>query len=202
MLVLSLLKGLVVGLVVALPVGPAGVFCLDRSILRGPRVGICCGVGMALADTVFAGIAILGLAEVQGFLASHHALLRAITGLALALLGLSMLRARAIPTQRRLPGVFGNVGTTFALTIANPATILVICGLLTALGLGQGCTSVATALPILMGIAIGSLAWAFGIAAVGQSIGHRCGHSLPKLRQLAGAALVIGGAITFTLGWS
>ncbi len=37
-------KGVVVGLMIAAPVGPIGVLCVRRTLLLGPLVGLCSGL--------------------------------------------------------------------------------------------------------------------------------------------------------------
>ena len=52
-----LIRGILVGVAIAVPVGPIGVLCVRRTILRGPVSGLISGLGAALADTLFGCIA-------------------------------------------------------------------------------------------------------------------------------------------------
>ena len=61
MLLAFFLKGIVVGVVIAVPVGPVGVMCVRRSILEGKLSGFASGLGAATADAVFGVIAGFGL---------------------------------------------------------------------------------------------------------------------------------------------
>ena len=50
MLLLFLLKGIVVGMVIAVPVGPVGILCLRRTIFEGRLAGLVSGLGAATAE--------------------------------------------------------------------------------------------------------------------------------------------------------
>ena len=45
------------GLVVAVPVGPLGLLCVNRALILGPVYGLFSGLGVATADAFAAGIA-------------------------------------------------------------------------------------------------------------------------------------------------
>ena len=49
MLLVFLLKGIVVGIVIAVPVGPVGVLCVRRTIFQGKLAGFVSGLGAATA---------------------------------------------------------------------------------------------------------------------------------------------------------
>src|SRR6185312_9366664 len=71
-LLFALLKGIAVGVVIALPAGPVGVLCVRRTFFQGATYGFVSGLGAAAADTVFgifAGIfAKVGVSGGAGFL--------------------------------------------------------------------------------------------------------------------------------------
>ena len=47
MIFLTLLKGIAVGIVIALPVGPVGVLCVRRCLFEGAMMGFISGLGAA-----------------------------------------------------------------------------------------------------------------------------------------------------------
>jgi len=52
-----LIKGIIVGLLASIPLGPIGVLCIQRTINKGRLSGFLSGLGAATADTIFATIA-------------------------------------------------------------------------------------------------------------------------------------------------
>src|SRR5215470_11224692 len=76
MLLAFLLKGLLVGIVIAVPAGPVGVLCIRRTLLNGRVVGFISGVGAATADAMFGIIAGFGLTFISDTLLSYQDWLR------------------------------------------------------------------------------------------------------------------------------
>ena len=60
------------GLVVAVPVGPLGLLCINRALLRGPWYGLFSGFGVATADALAGAIAALSISLVSQFLVDHQ----------------------------------------------------------------------------------------------------------------------------------
>ena len=82
-----LLKGLVMGLAIAAPVGPIGLLCMGQTLTYGWRVGLATGLGAASADAVYGSVAALGLRVVSQMLMDHQGGIRIFGGLFLAYLG-------------------------------------------------------------------------------------------------------------------
>ena len=77
MLLWLLLKGVLVGVVIAVPAGPVGVLCIRRTIFHGRLAGFLSGLGAATADAVFGIIAGFGLTVVSDTLLEYQEWLRA-----------------------------------------------------------------------------------------------------------------------------
>src|SRR5438045_9488165 len=54
-----LLKGVLVGIIIAIPAGPVGVLCIRRTIFHGRLAGFVSGIGAAAADAVVGFLAAL-----------------------------------------------------------------------------------------------------------------------------------------------
>ncbi|HEV8028829.1 MAG TPA: hypothetical protein VGP50_15455, partial [Stellaceae bacterium] len=67
-LLIALIKGIAVGIVIALPAGPVGVLCVRRTLFEGPVYGFVSGLGAATADTLFAVVAGFGVTIVRDFM--------------------------------------------------------------------------------------------------------------------------------------
>src|SRR5207245_5269178 len=87
MLLLFLLKCIVVGIIIAVPVGPVGVLCVRRTIFQGKLAGFVSGLGAATADAIFGFIAAFGLTFVSAWLIGYHQWLRVAGGCYLLYLG-------------------------------------------------------------------------------------------------------------------
>src|SRR5436309_960181 len=68
------LKGCVLGLSIAAPVGPIGLLCIRRTLTHGRVAGFVSGLGAATADFAYACIAAFGIsAAVSNFFGAEHA---------------------------------------------------------------------------------------------------------------------------------
>jgi threonine/homoserine/homoserine lactone efflux protein len=167
LLVTFFLKGVGVGLVIAVPVGPVGVLCVRRTIFEGRLFGFMSGLGAASADTVFGIVAGFGLTVVSDWLLGWQDGLRAGGGLFLVWIGITALRKRVVATARparSANNLFGAYLTTFALTISNPVTILAFLGVFAALGFSGHEATIGRAAMLVAGVLAGSLLWWAGLS--------------------------------------
>jgi threonine/homoserine/homoserine lactone efflux protein len=49
-------KGIIIGLSIAVPVGPIGVLCVNRTLAQGRISGLVSGLGAATADAIYSCI--------------------------------------------------------------------------------------------------------------------------------------------------
>ena len=76
-----LLRGGLIGLSIAAPVGPIGVLCIRRTLAEGRLAGLVSGLGAATADAIYGCVAGFGLTVISGLLVSQQAWLRLAGGL-------------------------------------------------------------------------------------------------------------------------
>ncbi len=74
-------RGLVLGLMIAAPVGPIGILCMRRTIQKGIWIGFATGLGAACADTIFAAVAALGVAAILEFMHHYDLYIRIVGGI-------------------------------------------------------------------------------------------------------------------------
>ncbi|MBV9378861.1 MAG: LysE family transporter, partial [Alphaproteobacteria bacterium] len=162
MLLIFLFKGVMVGVVIAVPVGPVGVMCVRRTIFEGREAGFISGLGAATADALFGCIAAFGLTFVSDWLIGYHQWLRIAGGCYLLYVGGRALLAA--PEARRTSepdteGLLRAFLSTFVLTLTNPITILAFLGIFSALGLSGADATFARAAILVLGVWLGSLLW-------------------------------------------
>jgi threonine/homoserine/homoserine lactone efflux protein len=121
-----LFQGILMGLVVAVPVGPLGLLCINRALALGPTYGLFSGLGVATADALAAAIAALGITLISGFLSEHQFVLRLIGGVFLCYLGYTIYMTEPVTQApiKDINGLLGAYATTFFLTFSNPVTVL------------------------------------------------------------------------------
>jgi threonine/homoserine/homoserine lactone efflux protein len=167
MLLALLLKGVLVGIIIAVPAGPVGVLCIRRTIFHGRLAGFLSGLGAATADAVFGIIAGFGLTVVSDLLLDYQGWLRLVGAGFLLYIGVSALRADPLAgtrSQRDPEGLFADYVSTFALTITNPITILAFLAIFAAIGFAGQQATLGRAAVLVLGVWLGSLLWWAGLA--------------------------------------
>ena len=195
MLLGFLLKGIVVGIVIALPAGPVGVLCIRRTIFHGRLAGFVSGLGAASADAMFGIIAGFGLTVVSDLLLGYQDLLRLGGAGFLLYIGIAAFAAdplKGTQSQRDPEGLLADYATAFALTIANPITILAFLAIFAGIGFSGPEATVGRAGILVLGVWLGSLLWwaalAFGAGMVRLSFDR---DHLVWINRGSGAILVL-----------
>lgn len=155
------LRGLLIGISIAAPVGPIGVLCIRRTLAEGRFSGLVSGLGAASADAIYGIIAGFSLTFISGFLVAQQTWLRLFGGLFLCYLGfrtfLSPPPKESVKIQSK--GLAGNYFSIFFLTLTNPMTILSFAAIFAGLGLAQNGAGYLSASLMVFGVFSGSAIW-------------------------------------------
>lgn len=195
MLFLTLAKGIVVGIVIALPAGPVGVLCVRRCLFEGARYGLVSGLGAAAGDASLGAIAGFGLTYVRDWLFQYQDWFGLAGGIFLLGFGLKALFLGHPREPEPLGGerLFGAFASTFALTIANPITLLSFAVIFAKVGAAaiQGFSDVSV---LVAGVFLGSLVWWLGLSIGIASVRHMAGEIVMMwLNRVSGAILLSSG---------
>ena len=157
------LRGLLLGLSIAAPVGPVGVLCIRRTLAEGRASGLASGLGAATADAVYGCVAGFGLTFISDVLVGHQMWIRLIGGLFLCYLGVKALLAKPVerPASTSGQGLAGAYASTFLLTLTNPVTILSFAAVFASLGIAETGGDYGAAGILVLGVFAGSALWWF-----------------------------------------
>ncbi len=155
------LKGLIVGLSIAVPVGPIGVLCIRRTLARGRVTGLLSGLGAATADALYGAIAGFGLTFLSNFLIGQKIWLHLIGGGLLCILGVKIFLSMPAEQGISMEGssLWNAYLSTFFLTLTNPMTLLFFIAVFAGLGIGSESHHYVTAGILVSGVFIGSAMW-------------------------------------------
>ncbi len=153
-----LLRGLLIGISIAAPVGPIGVLCIRRTLSDGKLTGFLSGMGAASADMVYGAIAAFGLTIVSNLLVENAFWLRLIGGGFLLYLGMKTFLEKPADhaAQASQNGYFSAYLSTFFLTLTNPMTILSFAAIFAGAMLNRETSS---PIILVLGVFLGSAAW-------------------------------------------
>ncbi len=197
------IKGLIIGFAIAAPVGPIGVLCIQRSLHDGFKIGLMTGLGAALADGTYGLIAGFGLTALSSLLIDHQFWIRLIGGLFLLYLGIKLFltppREKSVGNSDR--SAWHALGTTFFLTLTNPATILSFIAIFAGLGLVQTGSDYVHAIVLVLGITLGSATWwlllSGGVAFI---LHHRLSPAVMKnINRISGIIILSFGIFALSM---
>lgn len=163
-------EGLVIGVLLALPIGPTMILCVRYSLAFGTLVGLITGAGAAFADAIYGVIAGYGLWVVSDFM-DQYAYYFHITGsILLIYLGVKTFlqsKPSVDPKDRaKRPELIKLFITTFILTGASPLTFLGVAAFCAAFGVGQGPETALTPWSLGGGIFIGACLFWHGLSLI------------------------------------
>lgn len=166
-----LIQGVLFGFFLALPVGPVGVLCVQRTLSQGRMHGLISGLGAAFGDALYGAVAAFGISAVEEWITGHQGALRLAGGVLLLLLALravaSMIRNQPLADgndekiQERIEthSLIKDFISTFMLAITNPITFIAFAGLLATLGFTEAGRSIGNASILVAGVFAGSALW-------------------------------------------
>jgi threonine/homoserine/homoserine lactone efflux protein len=193
-----LLEGIVLGFLVAVPVGPIGLICIQRTLSENRASGYAAGLGAAAADALYAFVAGLGLAFVSDFFLSQRFGLGLVGGLFLCLYGLRTYRTRPnlAATPVRFVGLAGSFLSTLLLTLANPLNILLFAAVFAGVGVAADVRGRLSEMMLAGGVFLGSGAWWLTVTTLVSFFRSRfTTRTLRWANRLSGLLIIIAGTL-------
>ncbi len=195
------IRGIATGLIIAAPVGPVNVLCIQRTLGKGWKSGIVSGLGAALADTIYGSIAAFSITLVIDFLLREQFWIRVLGGLLLIAIGIAYyFRKPTKLDEEKGEATHSDLVSTFLLTATNPTTVLSFIAVLATLGMKEQ-RSVPMTLLLIAGIFSGSMLWwailTGGVTALKKKIDDR---AMRWMNRIAGFAIGAFGIVNIILG--
>ncbi len=167
--------GFLIGIIVAAPVGPVNVLCIQRAIARGFWGGLAAGLGAMLGDGLIALVAALGVGQITSAVTTYRVLIQSVGGLALIAFGAHLYFSpppapvMAANSGNGAAGTLfdfaGDIPKTFFLTITNPGAVLGLFAIFGGVSTYVEVNGLADALTMVAAVMTGSLAWWLGLSA-------------------------------------
>ncbi|NTW66722.1 MAG: LysE family transporter [Nitrospirae bacterium] len=200
------MKGLIIGFVIAAPVGPIGVLCARRTLMHGRRAGFFSGMGAATADAIYGFIAAFGLTFISAVLVDHQFTFRLVGGGLLLYLGVKAFLARPVKKTdlpRSARHYAGMYTSTFFLTLTNPMTILSFAAVFAGFGLAGTKGSILSAGVLILGVFLGSAVWWLFLVGLFSLYRRRFqAHQLVWVNRITGTIITASGILALmSLEW-
>jgi len=191
------IQGMIIGLTLAVPVGPISLVCIHRTVANGRLHGIVSGIGVATADSLYAVVAFLGLTAVSGLITGHQILFRLLAGVVLILVGIRVflsVPAEVSPGTNPEP-YLKDYFSMVAITAVNPLTIIFYLTILPGFGVAMQGSLPGVAVPFIAGLFLGSsLWWLILCGSLGSVRSRLSAGNLRWINRISGLLIVCFGA--------
>jgi threonine/homoserine/homoserine lactone efflux protein len=194
-------RGVVIGLSVAVPIGPMAILCMRRTLAQGRWCGFVSGLGIATADACYGAVAAFGLTTIATVLVAQTTWIRLVGGCFLVYLGIKTIRSRPVmetpvdAARRPADGLLA-FGSTLGLTLTNPTTILSFAAIFAGFGVAGGGHGTAAAAALVVGVFAGSaLWWLILTGGTGLLRGWLTIARLTWINRVSGAVIALFGTL-------
>jgi len=197
------IPGVVIGISASIPLGPIGVLCIQRTLSKNHKAGFVSGLGAMMADSIFASVALFSLAVVVSFIEHHMIIIKGIGGACIIAVGVNILFKNPVTQIHRNRAGKSNLWhdfmSTFLLTLANPAFLLVFIAMFAAFRVASS-EGVVDGLITILGVATGSAIWWFTLTSIVSLFRKRFRpRHLLWINRIAGSLIIVLGAVAIIL---
>ena len=192
------LKGLIIGLSIAAPVGPISILCIRRSMMDRLAIGLAVGLGAATGDGIYGLIAAFGITSISSFLVRHILPLRCIGGIFLIYLGLVIVLKKSAQNSAYVPSqnIVYTYLSTLLLTLTNPLTILSFAAIFAGVDFTETANNYEAATILTLGVFLGSAIWFIALSTIVNMCKKQCNeYVINWINRISGIFLIGFGII-------
>ena len=161
--------GILIGILASIPLGPIGVFVIQRTLYKGRYAGWFSGIGAAISDTLYAIVAGFSLSFIIDFVKERESILQLFGSLVLLGFGFFLFQSNPVRQLRKQisnpSSYMQDLVTTFLLTISNPMILFVYLGIFAGFNVIEQSNS-SYVLSIIAGIFTGGCIWWLSISTL------------------------------------
>ena len=198
------LRGVVIGLTASITLGPVGILYIQRTLSKNRKSGLVSGLSAATADTIFATVAFFFISFISSLIESNMVILTVLGGICVVVVGVNIFMTNPVVQIRRNRAGKSNLWqdyiSTFLLTLTNPAFILWLVVIFTALGVDMSeaevsVTRLRVGVAMITGFLAGASVWWFLLTTVINRLRNRFRpRHLLWINRVAGVIIVVLGA--------
>ncbi len=163
-----LLKGILLGLAVSMPLGPIGIILINRTIKRGFLSGFFSGLGLGTADTLLAVLSALGFTVIIGFIQEERFIITIISGVIVIAVGIKVLFSNPVKDfrdrDRSEKSLWRDYYSVFVLSISNPYTILIFVAFFSGIHINGRVKPELVPFFLIPGVFLGAMSWWFSLS--------------------------------------
>jgi threonine/homoserine/homoserine lactone efflux protein len=199
-----ILKGIMIGLCISVPLGPIGMLTIQRTLNRGQRYGIATGLGATTSDLVYTIVTLFFLSFVLDFIEGHRFIIQLTGSLVVAAFGYYIYKSNPStqpkPNESAKHTLAGDFLSSFALTFSNPLVLFVLIALFARFEFINSKTTLFVSIVGILSILAGALLWwnllTFLVSRFKNKLNMR---ELKIINQITGIIIMLIGVVGFIL---
>ncbi len=200
MLIAQLIKGLLLGLLVSVPLGPVGVMCIQRTINRGLKSGVVTGLGAAVADTFYAILAGVGFGFIVSFINREKYWIQLIGAVIIIVIAIRTFYTNPAVEMRKMRNKKTNPMeeflSVFFITLSNPVPFFVFLASFAGFNMLEENTNILSGILLIGGVFVGAMGWwyilCFGISKFRDKIRLK---NIWWLNKIMGVVIFVCGLV-------
>lgn len=196
-----ILKGLIIGIVASMPIGPILMLVIQKSINDGRKAGFSCGLGATAVDTTCAIIAAFALSAIGDFIHNNESTIEIIGGIFIAVIGISMFRAKVAQDRRKKPYSPKNFVKAMTMGFCNPAAPAFMLAFFTIMKMDMSEQPLFVPILSILAVAAGSALYWYTISKLIARFGYKFNYKvLLIVNRIAGAGVFFFGIYLLAKG--
>jgi threonine/homoserine/homoserine lactone efflux protein len=193
-----ILKGILLGLTISMPLGPIGIILVNRTIKRGMLAGFFSGLGLATADTLLTALAAIGFTVIISFINEQRFIISLIAGVIIIGVGIKIFISNPVKDIRNREkankSLWRDYYSIFALTITNPYTIFICVAFFSSVNIYGNIRPELAPFFLIPGVLIGTIAWWFFLSYFVSRFKEKIRlRVIVKVNKLAGVLVIVLG---------
>jgi len=200
-----IIKGIIIGLFVSIPLGPIGMLCIQRTLNRGRKYGIATGLGATTSDLIYTMITLFFLSFVIDLIEQQRFIIELGGSLILIVFGAFIYNSNPStqpkPNEPVKHSIFGDYISSFGLTFSNPLVLFVLMALFARFDFISNETTLFLSITGIVSILIGAFLWwgtlTFLVSKFRNKLNMR---GLKILNRLTGIVIILIGCVGILFG--
>ncbi len=200
-MLLTTLKGVITGLILSLPFGPIGIYCMEKTMIENQKKGYISALGMVTVDVIYGMTALLFITHVEDIIIRYEYLFQLFVSIFLIFIGWKKLekKVRIKKIECTPAGMIKDYFTTFFLALANISSIFTILVIFTTLKVYSEEASIVAPFIALGIFSGGATEWFITTYIISHFTKVLNEDRLIKISQISGGIILICGVLTLAL---
>lgn len=199
-----IIKGILIGLCISVPLGPIGMLCIQRTLHRGQKYGIITGLGATTSDLIYTIITLFFLSFVIDFIEENRIIIQLVGSVVVAVFGYFIFSTNPAtqpkPNEPIKQTLIGDYASSFGLTFSNPLVLFVLIALFARFEFIGSNTTLLLSISGIISILGGALLWwsmlTFLVSRFKNKLNMR---ELKIINQITGIVIILTGCVGFIL---